>query len=379
MAISYMSLLVPKSAQQIINEALAFMAAPPDPSLVTVQTANWRTGGPYRTLLYRMGQEAALLYQIIAGLAGSASLPQASGGWLDWLGEGFLGEPRQGGEFATVAVQFTIPTGAGPLGPIELQAQTSDGKVFASTQPETLPAGPAVVSFTLRAVQAGSVYNVGAGLVNQLVTPNVLGISVTNPAAATGGYDVESDDRYRQRLAAKWGILSTGSTQAAYVYWALTASKEVQKVRVYANLHLGSFDPSWVTVVLAGNNTGVSPQALIDVYQYTNPRIPVTATLAVGTATPVTVPVTGTVQVFAPYYNEAPAAIGAALSDLTRRVPIGGYDAGPIPPSEVQDAVFWDNRKVYDVTLTNPVVPVAPAYADLVVFTDATSVSSVPI
>lgn len=379
MAISYMSLLVPKSAQQIINEALAFMAAPPDPSLVTVQTANWRTGGPYRTLLYRMGQEAALLYQIIAGLAGSASLPQASGGWLDWLGEGFLGEPRQGGEFATVAVQFTIPTGAGPLGPIELRAQTSDGKVFASTQPETLPAGPAVVTFTLRAVQAGSVYNVGAGLVNQLVTPNVLGISVTNPAAATGGYDVESDDRYRQRLAAKWGILSTGSTQAAYIYWALTASKEVQKVRVYANLHLGSFDPSWVTVVLAGNNTGVSPQALIDVYQYTNPRIPVTATLAVGTATPVTVPVTGTVQVFAPYYNEAPAAIGAALSDLTRRVPIGGYDAGPIPPSEVQDAVFWDNRKVYDVTLTNPVVPVAPAYADLVVFTDATSVSSVPI
>lgn len=379
MAISYLSLLNPKSAQQIINDALAFMAAPPDPSLVTVQTANWRTGGPYRTLLYRMGQEVALLYNIVAGFAGSASLPQASGGWLDWLGEGFFGEPRQGGEFATVAVQFTVPTGAGPLGPIELRVQTSDGKQFASTQPETLPAGPTVVTFTLRAVQAGSVYNVGAGLITQLITPNVLGISVTNPAPATGGYDVESDDRYRQRLAAKWGVLSTGSTQAAYVYWALTASKEVQKVRVYANLHLGAFDPSWVTVVLAGNNTGVSPQALIDVYQYTNPKVPITTNLAVGTANAISLAVTGSVQVFAPYYSEAPASIGASLADLTRRIPIGGYDAGPVPASEVQDAVFWDNRKVYDVVLTNPVGPIALAYTDLLVLTDSTSVSSVPI
>ena len=280
MAFSYASLLLPRSAQQIINDSLAFMASPPEPSLISVLTANWRTGGPYRTLLYRMGQEAALLYQIIAGLAGSASLPQASGGWLDWLGEGYLGEPRQGGEFATVDVQFTIPLGAGPLGPIELRAQTGDGKVYASTQPETLPAGPAVVAFTLRAVQTGTAYNVGAGLVTQLVTPNVLGIAVTNPAPASGGYDVESDDRYRQRLGAKWGILSTGSTQAAYVYWALQASKEVQKVRVYANLHLGFFDPSWVTVVLAGNNTGVSPQSLADVFFFSNPMIPITAKLA---------------------------------------------------------------------------------------------------
>lgn len=378
MAFSYASLLLPRSAQQIINDSLAFMASPPEPSLISVLTANWRTGGPYRTLLYRMGQEAALLYQIIAGLAGSASLPQASGGWLDWLGEGYLGEPRQGGEFATVDVQFTIPLGAGPLGPIELRAQTGDGKVYASTQPETLPAGPAVVAFTLRAVQTGTAYNVGAGLVTQLVTPNVLGIAVTNPAPASGGYDVESDDRYRQRLGAKWGILSTGSTQAAYVYWALQASKEVQKVRVYANLHLGFFDPSWVTVVLAGNNTGVSPQALADVYLYTNPRIPITAKLATGTALPITYNVGGSVQVFDPYFAEAPAAIGASLAELTKRIPIGGYDAGPIPASEIQDAVFWDGRKVYDVTLAS-YAPIAPTYADLVVLVDQTTVSSVPL
>ena len=378
MAFSYASLLLPRSAQQIINDSLAFMASPPEPSLISVLTANWRTGGPYRTLLYRMGQEAALLYQIIAGLAGSASLPQASGGWLDWLGEGYLGEPRQGGEFATVDVQFTIPLGAGPLGPIELRAQTGDGKVYASTQPETLPAGPAVVAFTLRAVQTGTAYNVGAGLVTQLVTPNVLGIAVTNPAPASGGYDVESDDRYRQRLGAKWGILSTGSTQAAYVYWALQASKEVQKVRVYANLHLGFFDPSWVTVVLAGNNTGVSPQSLADVYLYTNPRIPITAKLATGTALPITYNVGGSVQVFDPYFAEAPAAIGASLAELTKRIPIGGYDAGPIPASEIQDAVFWDGRKVYDVTLAS-YAPIAPAYADLVVLVDQTTVSSVPL
>ena len=86
----------------------------------------------------------------------------------------------------------------------------------------------------------------------------------------------------------------------------------------------------------------------------------------------------GSVQVFDPYFAEAPAAIGASLAELTKRIPIGGYDAGPIPASEIQDAVFWDGRKVYDVTLAS-YAPIAPAYADLVVLVDQTTVSSVPL
>ena len=379
MAFNFLDLIGGKSAQQIINDFFSFLASPPDPSLVSVRTANWRTGGPYRTLVYRQGIEVSLLYQILAQFAGSSSLQYASGGWLDWLGENFFGEARQGGEFASVPVTFTVPLGAGPLGPLALRVQTSDGKVFASTQPETIPIGPATATFIMRAVETGSKYNVGANLINQLITPNVLGITVNNASAATGGFDVESDDRYRQRLAAKWGLLATGSPAAAYIYWALTASKEVQKVRVYANLNLGAFDPEYVTVVIAGNNAPVSPQALIDVYLYTNPKIPVCAKLNVGTVTIVPVAVTGNVQAFAPYANGAPANIGAALSALTTRVPIGSYDAGAVPVAEVADAVFYSSQEIYDVVLSNPVAPISLNYNEMVVFTDATTVTSVPI
>ena len=152
MAFNFLDLIGGKSAQQIINDFYSFLASPPDPSLVSVRTANWRTGGPYRTLVYRQGIEVSLLYQILAQFAGSSSLQYASGGWLDWLGENFFGEARQGGEFASVPVTFTVPLGAGPLGPLALRVQTSDGKVFASTQPETIPIGPATATFIMRAV-----------------------------------------------------------------------------------------------------------------------------------------------------------------------------------------------------------------------------------
>ena len=156
------------------------------PDLISLRTANWRTGGPYRTLIYRQGIEASLLYQIVAYLAGASSVRYAVGKWLDWLGEGIFNEPRQEAQFATVTMQFTVPLGAGPLGPLELRVATPSGLEFVSVNLETIPPGPAVVSFPFKAAKAGAAWNVGANTITQLVSPNVLGISVTNPAAAIG-------------------------------------------------------------------------------------------------------------------------------------------------------------------------------------------------
>jgi len=375
--INLVELLAPRSAQQVINDTLAFLASPPDPSLVTVRTANWRTGGPYRTLIYRQGIEASLLYQVVAGLAGSSFLRYARGKWLDWLGEDYFNEPRQDAQFATVNVRFTVPLGAGPLGPIPLRVATPDGQEFVSVAAETIPAGPAVVTFTFKAAKAGAVYNVAAGQINQLVSPNVLGITVTNLAAATGGYDREPDDRYAQRLAAKWGTLSPGSTAAAYVYWALTASKEVTKVRVYSDLYLGAFTPNWVTVYLASDAGIASAQAIADVLAYITPRVPLDIKVDVQSVVPFAVSVTGLVKVFTPYVGEAPAAIANSLQALNKRVPIGSYDQGPIPVAEVNDAVFWDATKVYDVALTNPTAPISLNKEHLLQLTNNTTVVGV--
>ena len=124
---------------------------------------------------------------------------------------------------------FTIPAGVGPIGPVPVTVSTTDGKQFKTNTAVTFPAGPAtLVGVPATAALAGSAYNVGAGNISQLVSPNVLGITVANPAAATGGFDTEPDQRYAQRLSNKWGTLATGSTEAAYIYWALTASRNVR-------------------------------------------------------------------------------------------------------------------------------------------------------
>lgn len=375
--ISLAELLAPRSAQQIINDSLSFLANPPDPNLVTVRTANWRTGGPYRTLLYRQGIEGSLLYQVLAAFAGSSFLRYASGKWLDWLGEDYFDEPRQGATPATVTLRLTVPLGAGPIGPIQIKAQTSGGLQFTSTALETIPAGPATFNFQATAAQAGAVYNVGANTITQLVTPNVLGISVTNPAAATGGFDAEPDARYAQRLRAKWGALSTGSTQAAYVYWALTASRVAQKVRVYSNNRGGVFTDNVVTVVAGTFTGGVGLAALTDIYNYIAPRVPLDIEVGVQDALPVSVNAQGLVKIFSVYASSAPAAISNSLLELQKRVPIGSYDQGPVPVSEVADAVFYNPSQVFDVALTVPAAPISLGYADLLVLANETTIQPV--
>lgn len=375
--ISLKELLRPRSAQQIVNDTLSYMANPPDPNLVSVRTANWRPGGPYRTLLLRQGIEASLLYQVLAAFAGSAFLRYAQGRWLDLLGEDYLDEPRQDANFSTVSLTFTVPAGAGPIGPIPLRAAAADGKEFVSLAPATLPAGPATLVVAAKAAQAGAAWNVGANTITRLVSPNVLGIAVTNPAAAVGGYDREPDQRYAQRLRAKWGALSTGSPAAAYVFWALSASKEVQRVRVYSHFNMGAYASDYVSVLLGTQVGGVSAQAVADVFASINPKLPLNAKLAVQSAVALNATVTGVAKVYATYQASAPAAISNSLQALGARIPIGSYDQGPVPLSELVDAVYYDPAQVYDVVLTGPGAPIAPTYNQLVVFTNNVTVAAV--
>lgn len=377
--ISLTELLMPRSAQQVINDFFSYLANPPDPTLVSVRTANWRTGGPYRFLAYRQGIEASLLYQVLAGFAGSAFLRYATGRWLDWLGQDFFDEPRQDAQFATAILTVNVPAGAGPYGPLQLQAQTTDGKTFLSEVLVTLPAGPASTLVAVKATTAGSTYNVGPNTITQLVTPNVLGVSVTNAAAATGGFDMEPDDRYRQRLAAKWGALSRGTTEAAYIYYAMSASPEVVKVKVNSDQHLGVFESQWITVIVGTAIGPVSTDALAAVDARLQSVRPIGSKLMTENAVALPYTVTGPVQVYSPYVSTAHGSIATSLQSLSALVPIGGYPQGGVPASEVQRAVIYDPTQVYDAQLTNPApaAVIAPAYNELLVLVDGTTVSGV--
>jgi len=86
---------------------------------------------------------------------------------------------------------------------------------------------------------------------------------------------------------------------------------------------------------------------------------------------------TGTAKIFSQYLSGATTAISNSLQQLGVRVPIGSYDAGPVPLAEIQDAVIYDKAQVYDVTLTNPVAPVALAYDQILVATNGLTVVGV--
>ncbi len=119
----------------------------------------------------------------------------AEGVSLDRLGP-HVSIERRPAEYAGVSVQI-IGT---PLKiiPVGWRAVTETGVYFETTAEATLPAaGQTIVQ--ARAVSAGLSGNVGAGTINIVVNPDPDITSVTNPAAASGGRERETDIEMRQR------------------------------------------------------------------------------------------------------------------------------------------------------------------------------------
>ncbi len=356
-----------RSSAQIFNEWLAYLANPPA-GLDKVNTSNWRTGGPYLYLIRRYSQELELLYKLIASLGGSAFIRYASGLWLTWLGEDFFGEARQGATFATVNVTLTVTAGFGPYGPQIVRVKATNGKIFKSVAAVTIPAGAGMLTTGFVAEGSGASYNAGATQINSLVSPNVLGVAVSNAAAVTNGYDAEGDDRYKVRLLAKWGILSgavaAGSSFAmvkdGFIYGAMTASPEVYKVAVLAawDTNAGAYAQCTTSVVVGGDGTTVSGAGVALVQAYLAPRIGLDEVLITKSAVPVTLGMTGVAKIRSAYFAAGLAPIAASLLALDRRTPIGGGPYG-VPVAAFTDAVVYDPRAVYDIVFSNPIIPVA--------------------
>lgn len=367
MAINLNTLLGFKSADQLYNEMLAGVAA------AGVKVANWRTGGPYRTLLRVTAVITEQLYKVSAAFAAAGFLDLSEGDWLTLLCKSLFAEDRQPALFTSGVVTLTAAQGSGPytIAAGSLIVGTGGGLRYRSTASVTVPAGgSATVSVT--AESPGSKYNVGLGALDKVISPTLAGLTVSNPAILNGewitaaGADEESDDRLRTRCKAKWGTLGTGSPSAAYVFWALTASAETAKVGVLSNLNAGVLAAQWVTLVLAGAGGAVSDQAVTDTAAYITPKLPTCTKLAVVKASAATTTVQGTVNVRSALNTAATrGAIQAALDALARDTPIGGalYQSQVI--ATISSAVPGACR---NVVLTSPAADVLLSYAQVLAF-----------
>lgn len=112
---------------------------------------------------------------------------------------------------------------------------------------------------TVRAVcdRTGDIGNVAAGSIDTASSPRITRIS--NPEAAAGGYDIESDEALRERTLEHIRTPANSGNIAHYVQWAKEVSG-VAKVRVY-DLARG---PGTVDVVIIADNNQVAPQKLLE-------------------------------------------------------------------------------------------------------------------
>lgn len=122
-------------------------------------------------------------------------------------------------EVTTNSYVNTTPTGTAGSPPV---ANTTTGTTFSDTGVDTPTPAPAPTNtVSVTAEVAGSVGNVPAGTITQILSPLSPPPTVTNPASTTAGADVESDDRFRQRILAEYEKAAGAGNVSDYVNLAL--------------------------------------------------------------------------------------------------------------------------------------------------------------
>ena len=195
--------------------------------------------------------------------------------------------------------------------------ESGGGIQFAAVEEKTVSDGDAVA---VEAVTAGASGNVAANSVT-LMPVTLQGIvSVTNPAAMTGGYDAETDASLRSRYVAGLREPISSGNAAAYLKWAL----EVDGVGAAQVYPLANGDNT-VEVCILGNDKKPAAETLIAaVQQHIDPdasgtgagEAPMGAYCTVTTAAATTLAVSCTIVRAAGYDAETVQAhISAGIAD----------------------------------------------------------------
>jgi len=313
---SLRDILTPKGQDTILQELIDLLREKGFP------ITDWHSGGVGRTILEVEAAVLEDLYALVPAIAAGGYLATAQGPWLDLLVESAYGLQRHPATFARGRVVLTAEPGFGPytLDPGDIWVGTADGLRYHNITGGVLPMGGSL-EVEVQAESPGTRYNVPTGAISIMHTP-LPGVSVNNPPdwLLEAARDEETDEELRRRARLRWASLGTGATRAAYEFWALTAHPAVTKVRVLDEHPRGQ---GTVDVVIWGEG-GLGDDVVSAVGAYIQERRPLTANVAVYSATPRTVDVEATVHVRAGYLSQAQAAVAEELAALQQATPIGG-------------------------------------------------------
>jgi uncharacterized phage protein gp47/JayE len=351
MAASFAELQAGATADDVLEKLVQYML------VANFNVTSWQAGSLPRTLLEAEAEYLADESQSIAQIA-KGGFPQlaktlTNEDFLDQVGIGFFDLARGQAVFTRGMVTLTAGAGVGPetisAGQIWVTDSSREHR-YSNLAAGTLPLN-GTLTLEVQAESSGSGYNLGNNTLTELITP-LPGVSVNNPARTGSlpwvtqqGADRESNDAYAARMMARWATLGTGSNEAAYVYYATSATAEVTRAIVTEDSSTGS-----VIITVSGSSGPVSSDALSAVSSLLQTKRPLGISLSVQNASASNTLIGGTVFVSPSYDIDATvAAVETAVTEYAKTVPIGG----PVYKAQLIEIIMTPPG-VYNVTLSSP-------------------------
>jgi len=216
MSLTVTELLNPKTKAQIADDIFAALTAEGFP--VTA----WQSGSIPRTLVLVFAAVLALLWGLVAQVAGAAFLDTATGAWLTLHAASRFQLTRIAATFARHSITLNNSTpNPRTITPGQLLMVTAAGVRYRSTNTSnvTVPATGSV-SITVQCESAGIVGNTAPTVIT---TPAYAGMTFTYGSLTTRARDEETDAQLRVRCRARWATRASGATRDYYAFHILSA------------------------------------------------------------------------------------------------------------------------------------------------------------
>lgn len=326
---------------------------PTDPNFIDTTE-----GGMYFDLTQPLVLEMERIWDALSAETPAVMFPAfAWGEYLDEWGV-TVNLPRKPAVAAVGFVTFVGNTGGliatgTQVSPLQTNPDVAP-PIFQTVASAVIPGGGSV-DVAVQAVNPGVVGNVAAGTITQLNSPNPDVTALTNAAATSGGFEVETDDAYRNRILLEFSQSQGAGNQSDYLRWALA----------YPGVGDATVQPLWngpgtVRVIITDplSNPVAGPvitglQTELDPVAGQGAGLaPIGAIVTVATVTLVTINVSATVTFATGYSLDGTggttgtrAAIVAALADY-----INGLHPGETVYLRHVQARFFAVKGVLDVS-----------------------------
>ncbi|KJZ07645.1 hypothetical protein TW85_24745, partial [Marinomonas sp. S3726] len=214
----------------------------------------------------------------------------------------------------------------------ETLLQTDSDVIYRTTQSATISGGSATID--IKAINAGEAGNLSAGETLRFIETQLGLDSEVSVIALTGGSDIESIDRVRERLSERRKSPAMGGSKADYVSWTLAAHSDVTRAWSYPNeAGLGTVTVRFVTeklnTVVASNTHLTAVKNHIDSVRPASMKA-----LYIYAVSPE--PLNLEFTLLSPNTTAVRAAITAELKDLLNREATPG---GTLAISKIREAI----------------------------------------